>query len=199
MLGQLPIERVTPDLVIDKVGVDYAGHFYVKYEHVRKPTVVKMYANVFVSLSKKAVHLELVSELTSEAFLACLRCFISRRGKPTLIWSDHGTNFVGAARKIKELIAFLKNQRSQDAISEFCSTQNIQWKFISEHTPHFDGLWEAAVKSMKAHLRRIVGNVELTFEEFTTVLVQVESCLNSRPLVSLPLDNDGIGADFFSQ
>ena len=78
MLGQLPIECVTPDLVFDKVGVDYAGPFYIKYGHVRKPTVVKTYASVFVSLSVKAVHLEQVSELTTETFLACLRCFISR-------------------------------------------------------------------------------------------------------------------------
>ena len=77
MLGQLPIERLTPDLVFDKVGVDYAGSFYIKYGHVRKPTVVKTYASVFVSLSVKAVHLELVSESTNEAFLACLRRFIS--------------------------------------------------------------------------------------------------------------------------
>ena len=72
MLGQLPIERVTPDLVFDKVDVDYAGPFHLKYGHVRKPTVVKKlksYAGVFVSLSVKAVHLELVSELTTKAFL----------------------------------------------------------------------------------------------------------------------------------
>ena len=126
ILGQLQIERVTPDLIFDKVGVDYAGPFYIKYGHMRKPTVVKTYATVFVSLSVKAVHLELVSELTTEACLTCLRHFISRRGKPTLIWSDHGTNSVSAAQEIKEFIAFLKNQRSQDAISEFCSAQNIQ-------------------------------------------------------------------------
>ena len=70
MLGQLPIGRLTPDFVFDKVGVDYAGPFYIKYGHVMKPTVVKTYASVFVSLSVKAVHLELVSELTTEAFLA---------------------------------------------------------------------------------------------------------------------------------
>ena len=84
MLGQLPIECLTPDLVFDKVGMDYAGPFYIKYGHVRKPTVVKTYASVFFSLSVKAVHLELVSELTTEAFLACLRRFISRRGSHLL-------------------------------------------------------------------------------------------------------------------
>ena len=84
-LGQLPIECVTPDLVFDKVGLDYAGPVYIKYGFVRKPTIVKAYICVFVSLSIKAVHLELVSDLTSDAFVASLRRFIARRGKPSLI------------------------------------------------------------------------------------------------------------------
>lgn len=78
LFGQLPVERVSPDAVFSKVGVDYAGPFYVKYGSVRKPTVVKAYTCIFVSLSVKAVHLELVSDLTAEAFIACLRRFISR-------------------------------------------------------------------------------------------------------------------------
>ena len=101
LVGQLPTERVTPDLVFNKVGVDYAGPVYAKYGSIRKSTVIKAYICVFVSISVKAVHLELVSDLTSEGFIACLRRFISRHGKPSLIWrSDHGTNFVGAAREI---------------------------------------------------------------------------------------------------
>ena len=106
MLGQLPIERLTPDLVFDEGGVEYAGPFYIKYGHVRKPTVIKTYASVMVSLSVKAVHLELVSDLTAEAFLACLRRFISRQRKPTLIRSDHGTNFVGQLGRSKNLLHF---------------------------------------------------------------------------------------------
>ena len=192
MLGQLPIERITPDLVFNKVGVDYARPVYIKYGLVRKPTVIKAYICVFVSLSVKAVHLELVSDLTSESFIACLRRFISRRGKPCLIWSDHGTNFVGAAREIRELVEFLQTQKAQAAISEFCSIQNIQWRFIPEHAPHFGGLREAAVKSLKAHLKRVVADTKLTFKKFTTVLTEIESCLNSRPLVSIPCDDDGV-------
>ena len=194
MLGQLPIERITPGAVFDQTGVDYAGPVYIKYGYVRKPTVIKAYVCVFVSFSVKAVHLELVSDLTSEAFIATLRRFISRRGKPSLIWSDNGTNFVGASRELQELADFLERQKVQQEISQFCSNQYIKWKFIPEHAPHFGGLWEAAVKSMKTHLRRVVSTHKLTFEEFTTVLTQIESCLNSRPLVPLQCDEDGIEA-----
>ena len=101
LLGQLPLERVTPGSVFQRV-VDYAGLVKVKYGMVRKPTIVKAYiCCVFVSLSVKAVHLEAVTDLTSEAFIAALRRFIARQGYPTLIWSDNGTNFVGANREIK--------------------------------------------------------------------------------------------------
>ncbi len=96
----------------------------------RKPVIVKSYVCVFVSLSVRAVHLELVSDLSTDAFIACLRRFISRRGKPSLLCSDHGTNFVGAASEIKELVKFLEFQKTQEKIFTFCSVQNIQWKFI---------------------------------------------------------------------
>ena len=134
-LGQLPPERLTPDAVFNRTGIDYAGPVLIKYGHVRKPVIVKSYVCVFVSLNVKAVHLELVSNLTSEAFIACLRRFIARRGYPKLLWSDHGSNFIGANREIKELINFLKEEKVQEKISEFCATSHIDWKFIPEHSP----------------------------------------------------------------
>ena len=75
---------------------------------------------------------------------------------------------------------------------QLCADQGIQWNFAAEHVPHFGGLWEAAVKSLKRHFRRIVGDVRLTFEELATILAQVEACLNSRPLTPLPQPEDGI-------
>ena len=193
MLGQLPAERVTPGAVFEKVGVDYAGPLLVKYGTVRKPVILKAYICVFVSLSVKAVHLEAVSDLTSEAFIAALRRFVARRGTPTLIWSDNGTNFVGANRELKEIYEFLSQQEVSGSITDVCSGLGIEWRFIPEHSPHFGGLWEAAVKSTKTHLRRVVGDVKLTFEELSTILAQVEACLNSRPLVSVNVpDEDGI-------
>ena len=74
----------------------------------------------------------------------------------------------------------------------FCTSQQIKWKFIPERTPHFGGLWEAAVKSLKSHLRKVLGEAKLNFEELSTVLVQVEACLNSRPLTPLPEASDAL-------
>ena len=85
MLGQLPVERLTPGLVFEHVGVDYAGPVMIKRGSVRKPTLVKAYISVFVSLTVRAVHLELVSDLTTEAFVAALRRFIARCGKPSAV------------------------------------------------------------------------------------------------------------------
>ena len=126
MMGQLPKERVTPDLVFENVGVDYAGPVYVKYGHICKPTIVKAYILcIFVSLSVKAVHLELVSDLTSDTFIAAL-IFIARRGKPSLIWSDNGTNFFVAHIELKQLAEFLEDQKVQNVVSKFCTAQQIQ-------------------------------------------------------------------------
>ena len=193
LMGQLPSERVTPGNVFEKVGVDYAGPVLIKYGMVRKPTIVKAYICLFVLLTVKAVHLEVVSNLTSEAFVVALRRFVARRGCPTLIWSDNGTNFVGANHELKEMYEFLSRKDVGDAIANSCASLGVEWKFIPEHSPHFGGLWEAAVKSMKKHLRRVVGDVKLTFEELSTMLTQIEACLNSRPLVPFNApDDDGI-------
>ncbi len=92
LLGQLPPERITPGIVFEYAGIDYAGPVHLKLGRVRKPTFVKAYICLFVAMSVKAVHLEVVSDLTSAAFIACLRRFIARLGKPYCIWSDHGSN-----------------------------------------------------------------------------------------------------------
>jgi len=180
--------------VFSRVGLDYAGPLQIKLGYVRKLTVLKAYVCIFVSLTIKAVHLELVSDLTTEAFIAALRRFIARRGKPSLLWSDHGSNFVGAVSELKELSNFLQKQQTQGVVADFCSTRNIVWKYIPERAPHFGGLWEAAVKSTKYHLKRVVGSVKLTFEELATVLTQIEACLNSRPLTPLNTGGDGVEA-----
>ena len=114
--------------------------------------------------------------------LHCYTTMIHRSSRQTLSNLEQSwTNFVGAARELKELVEFLEHQKTQGVISEFCSTQVISWKFIPERAPNFGGLWESAVKSMKTHLRRVISDVKLTFEEFVTILTHFEAVMNSRP------------------
>ena len=189
--GQLSPERINPGPAFEKVGLDYAGPFNIKYKSVRKPTIIKAYICSFLSLSVKAVHLEVVSDLTTDAFIATLRHFISRRGLPTLIWSDHGANFVGANREIIDLYLFLQDKENKSIIADFSSSRGIEWSFIPERAPHFWGLWESAVKGMKTHLRKVTSEVKLTFEELQTIVCQIEACMNSRPLAPLnPTNNE---------
>ena len=133
------MDRMIPGSVFARVGVDYAGPLLIKCGSTRKPVLVKAYICVFVCFSVKAVHMELVSDLTTDSFIAALRRFIAHRGKPMVIWSDNGSNFVGAARELKELYNFLHDLKTQQAVSEYCTCQKIQWKFIPEHSPHFGG------------------------------------------------------------
>ncbi len=97
MMGQLPASRVTPSAPFNHTGMDFAGPFIIKKGHTRRPVYLKAYACLFVCFSTKAVHIELVSDLTSEAFFAALKRFVARRLCPTHFQSDNGSNFVGAA------------------------------------------------------------------------------------------------------
>ncbi|GFV14172.1 DUF5641 domain-containing protein [Trichonephila clavipes] len=98
--------------------------------------------------------------------------------------------FVGARRKLQEIFKFASKLNENEHFCYFLSQVNIEWHFSPPVSPHFGGLWEAGVKSIKYHLKRVIGNTNLTFEEFSTLLTQVEAILNSRPLVSLECDND---------
>lgn len=105
----------------------------------------------------------------------------------TEIYSDCGTNFIGANSKLKACRDVYKNFINKN-VYPFLAEKGIRWHFNPPSSPHFGGLWEAGVKSVKYHLKRTIGEQNLTYEEFSTVLTQIESCLNSRPLC--PLSND---------
>ncbi len=133
LMGQLPLERITPVIVFQNVGIDYAGPVLLKLGRVRKPTVVKAYICVFVAMSIKAVHLEVVSDLTSAAFVACLRCFIACRGKLSVMWSDHGSNFVGASRELTEHSFSSSRDRPQTSPSSALPRASVGVSFQSTH------------------------------------------------------------------
>ncbi|XP_062556620.1 uncharacterized protein LOC134221446 [Armigeres subalbatus] len=185
-MGELPAPRVTVSRPFSQTGVDFFGPLYIR-PAPRKP-VVKVYAAIFVCLCTKAVHLELVTDLTTERFLQALRRFIARRGKCQDIYSDNGTNFVGARNKIVDLLRLLKCPDHREKVAEECNEKGIECHFNQPSTPHFGGLWEAAVRSAKAHLLKVMDETSPSTEDLSTLLVQVEGCLNSRPLT--PMSDD---------
>ncbi|XP_050538460.1 uncharacterized protein LOC126903928 [Daktulosphaira vitifoliae] len=101
MMAQLPAVRVQASRPFSNVGIDYAGAFAMKEQRLRKSREYKVYVAVFVCMTTKAVHLEVVSDLSTPAFLATLDRFVSRRGLPSQIYTDCGTNFVGADRMLQ--------------------------------------------------------------------------------------------------
>ena len=181
LMGDLPDGRVTPSRLFTHCGVDYAGPFETKSQSARASKRHKSYLALFVCFATKAVHLQLASDMTTKCFLAAFRRFVSRRGLPQKMYSDNGKKFTGAAKELSNLVQQLS--RDPDLL-DFSSQRGIAWHFNPPSAPHFGGLWEAGVKSIKSHLKRTIGLSVLTFEELTTVLTQVEACLNSRPLVS---------------
>ncbi|XP_062713922.1 uncharacterized protein LOC134290745 [Aedes albopictus] len=165
-----------------------AGLVWACYESKcgnREPT--KAYVAVFVCFATRAVHIELVSDLTTAAFLAALRRVVARRGRIAELHSDNATTFKGASHALNRVYQMLKVENAdRDRIFSWCSENEIRWKFIPPRAPHFGGLWEAAVKSAKKHLLKTVGNSSIAYEPMVTLLAQVEMCLNSRPLTPMP-------------
>ncbi|XP_049302056.1 uncharacterized protein LOC125775455 [Bactrocera dorsalis] len=149
--------------------------------------LMKGYVAVFVCFTTKAVHLELCTNLTKEAFLAAFARFVGRRGFPSKLMSDNGKTFIGAQRATeKEFVDFIK-QVSPEIVQRY-TPQGINWQFITPSAPHMGGLWESAVKTFKSHFKKGAGNYKFNYELFTTLLVRIEAVLNSRPLTTLSQD-----------
>jgi hypothetical protein len=187
-MADLPAARVNPSRPFTHTGLDYAGPFNIKTRAGRGVKITKAYLALFVCFATKATHLEVVSDATTDACLAAIRRFVSRRGLPAVIYSDNGKNFEGACNELSSLAKMLQTRSHNETFSNYASQNCFVWSFNPPSAPHFGGLWEAGVKSAKTHLRRVVGQTSLTFEELSTVFTQIEACLNSRPLTKLNAD-----------
>jgi hypothetical protein len=170
--ADLPGFRVRQTEPFEKTGVDFAGPLYVK--NAANGTD-KVYIALFSCCVSRALHLDLVKDLSTEEFLRCLRRFSARRGTPALIVSDNAKTFKASARALKKLY-------SCENVQGYLGANRIEWKFNLERAPWWGGFFERMVQSVKRCLRKVLGSARLTYEELLTTLVEVEGTLNSRPL-----------------
>lgn len=185
VMGNLPASRVcNVSRPFTITGIDYAGPIQIR-EHKRRGRVLltKGYIAIFVCFTTKAIHIELVSDLTTDTFIAALRRFVARRGMCKEIYSDNATNFQGANRQLREIYDFLNHNTNK--IEQEMANRQIKWNFIPARAPHMGGLWEAAVKSTKRHFYKVAKTFIFTYEEVYTLLTEIEAILNSRPLIPL--------------
>ena len=187
-MDDLPDSRVNEAPAFSRTGVDFFGPMLIKEKKDRNKSFLKTYGCVFVCMVSKAVHMELATDLSTEGFLAAFRRFISRRGIPEHVFSDNGTNFVGTNKEIGEIYKLHDTAEFKNAIGAFALIKRIEWHFNPPLSPDFGGLWEAAVKSFKHHLKRVLKGQTLTYEQMNTLLIEVEGILNSRPLCTLSAD-----------
>lgn len=197
LLASLPSARVNIEhtenrFPFSSVGVDCFGPFYVTFGHVsrgRKGTH-KRYGCIFTCLRTRAVHIEMLRDLSSDCFLESITRFIARRGPPFEIFSDNGTNFKGASASVVEALKDLNH----DFIQNRLANQKIAWRFNTPAASHQGGIWERIIRSIRRILDSIIRNIVLTDETLCTVFCEVERILNDRPLTKVSSDSTDLEA-----
>ena len=176
-------ERVSP---FSNTGIDYFGPFEVKF--MRK--TMRRCCCLFTCLTTRAVHIEVVPSLEAETCLTAITRFIARRGKPATILSDNRTNFVGAAKEMRDCI----NAWNLSDIEMSLAQKDIKWNFNPPGAPHFGGIWERLVRSCREAMIAVLDGRSLTDDVLITTMCLVEQTLNARPLTSVSVDPDDLEA-----
>lgn len=185
LMGDLPAIRTNPSDVFSAVGVDYAGPVYVKSGRGRNFKREPTFLALFVCMATRAIHIEVAADTSTASFLSAFDRFCGRRGVPGKVYSDNGSNFVGANSELRQLTADLRTDEGKQKISQWSVTKDIEWHFQPARAPNFGGLWEAGVKCMKRLMGKILKSPNLSLDELVTIAVSCEGILNSRPYLPL--------------
>ncbi|XP_043469421.1 uncharacterized protein LOC122503064 [Leptopilina heterotoma] len=183
----LPEERIRDAKVFEIVGVDLAAPIFLK-------DGTKAWICLFTCAIYRALHLELVTTLSTEGFLEVLRRFIARRGRPRRIYSDNGTNFRGSDNMLQKV--------NWSKITDYSAIRKIEWKCNPPSAPWWEGWWECLVRIVKDFLKRVLAKSCLTYEEMNTVLCECESIINSCPISYMsddPLQPEPLSPAMFLQ
>jgi len=161
--------------------VDFTGALYVRTTEGER----KVYLCLFTCAASRAIHLEIVTDLTVESFLQAFRRFAGRRSIPKLLLSDNASTYLAAAEELKYLF-------SSTDLSESLSRKGTEWKFIPKRAPWFGGFWERLIGLTKSTLKKILGGTHATLESLQTIVVEVEALLNDHPLTYVSCDLDDL-------
>ena len=186
-MANLPEGRVTPSAPFSYVGIDTFGPWNVVSRRTRGGQAnSKRWAIIFVCLVSRAVHIDLVDELSTEAFINCLRRFLSIRGPVREFRSDRGTNFVGAVRELGMTSYFVE----KGAVSEFAARNGAIWLFNPPHASHFGGAWERMIGIARRILDAMFLSDQrrLTHDVLATFMAEVCAIMNARPLTAVSTD-----------
>ena len=187
-MGALPDFRTSgPLCAFTRVGVDYAGPFLVKQGRGRPKQ--KRYVAVFTCLQTRACHFEMVSSLDAEGFKMALTRFCARRGTLQLVISDNGSNFVAAEKELREAVKALSGD---ETVAAEMAIRGIQWKFNPPRAPHFGGIFERVVQSMKKVMQSVLHKADITEKELATAIIQAEGLLNVKPLTVISSEEDDL-------
>ncbi|UYV82962.1 hypothetical protein LAZ67_22001552 [Cordylochernes scorpioides] len=165
--ASLPQHRVRDVVVFEVTGIDLGGPLYLEDGQ-------KVWFVIFTCGVYRAVHLELVTSLSTEALVGAVERFVARRGCPAVIYSDNGTNLVG-----------LRNEL-------YSVNFGVKWKLNSPAAPWWGGWIERIVGLTKKLLRRLLGKRVVNYEEMVTILENCERVINARPLTYIAEDNDDL-------
>ena len=175
---RIPEKRIAPFL---HTALDMAGPFRVKYK--AQGEIHKSYFLLFTCLVYRAVHLEPLTDMSTDSFLQALDRFTARRGTPTRILSDNGSNFIGGHNELRRLW----NKRKREEVIR--KRETIQWEFTPPKGPHFGGIYERLIQSVKKALyHTFTPEHTVPWECFHTTLAVVEGILNTRPLAYIGAD-----------
>ena len=154
-MAPLPRSRVSQSVPFSRTGLDYLGPLYIKTEQDAK----KVWVCLFTCMSTRAVHLELVNDMSTSEFLMALCRFIAHRGKPDSILSDNAAHFKAASKLIDVVwTGILKSEEVQS----YVANERIKWSFIVELAPWMGGFYERPVGLVKRALRKSLGRRMLT-------------------------------------
>jgi len=180
---RLPAERLTPNKPpFYCIGVDFFGPFTVRQAR----SYVKRYGCIFTCFASRAVHLEVAHALTVDSFINAYRRVSSRRGKVHTLYSDNGTNFVGAEKERRVSLI----EWNQNVLHKQLCQRGVRWQFNPPLASHMGGIWERVIRSVKKILFALLSEQRLTDESLATLLTEMEYILNSRPLTPVVMDSE---------